>query len=63
MEGVFQKATQSGHTVLTAAEFAGKENLFLESKRKELYRDHPPSGEFKQWTKTLNNRKIAKPPL
>jgi uncharacterized protein len=63
MEGVFQKASQSGHCVLTAAEFAGKENLFLESKRKELYRDHPPSSEFKQWNKTLNNRKITKPPL
>jgi uncharacterized protein len=63
MEGVFQKASQSGHCVLTAAEFSGKENLFLESKRKELYRDHPPSSEFKQWTKTLNSRKIAKPPL
>jgi predicted metallo-beta-lactamase superfamily hydrolase len=63
LERVFQKATQSGHCVLTAAEFTGKENQFLESKRKELYHDHPPSSEFKQWTKTLNNRKITKPPL
>ncbi len=63
MEEVFQKATQSGHRILTAAEFAGKENLFLESNRKQLYRDHPPSPEFKQWTKTLNNKKIEKPPI
>ena len=63
METVFQKASQSGHSILTAAEYSGKENLFLESRRKQLYRDHPPSAEFKQWTKTLNNKKIAKPPL
>jgi predicted metallo-beta-lactamase superfamily hydrolase len=63
METVFQHATAFGHRIATAAEYAGKENLFLESKRKLLYRDHPPSAEFKQWTKTLNNKTIAKPPL
>jgi uncharacterized protein len=63
MESVFQKASAMGHHVVTAAEYAGKENLFLESKRKQLYRDHPPSSEFMQWTKTLNNKKINKPPL
>ncbi|HEX7483031.1 MAG TPA: hypothetical protein VF350_06155, partial [Candidatus Bathyarchaeia archaeon] len=63
MDSVFQKASQAGHKVLTAAEYAGKENLFLESKRKELYLDHPPSLEFKQWTKTLKSKKISKPPL
>ncbi len=63
MDMVFQKASQIDHHILTAAEYSGKENLFLESKRKQLYRDHPPSTAFKQWTKTLNNKKIAKPPL
>ena len=63
MEKVFQKASQSGHSILTAAEYTGKENLFLESKRKQLYRDQPPSAEFKQWMKTLNDKKIAKPPI
>ena len=63
MASVFEKASQSGHCILTAAEFAGKENLFLESARKYLYRDQPPSDEFKQWIKTLNSKKIAKPPL
>jgi predicted metallo-beta-lactamase superfamily hydrolase len=63
MEKVFQKASQSGHSVLTAAEYTGKENLFLESRRKQLYRDQPPSGEFKLWMKTLNDKKIAKPPI
>lgn len=63
MERAFEKAKAAGHTIMTAAEYTGKDNVFLESKRKQLYRDHPPSAEFVQWTKTLNNKKIAKPPL
>jgi predicted metallo-beta-lactamase superfamily hydrolase len=63
MHTVFQKATQTGHYIMTAAEYSGKENLFLESKRKQLYCDQPPSDEFKLWMKTLNDKKIAKPPL
>ncbi len=63
IESVFQKASRSEHRILTAAEYVGKENMFLESKRKQLYRDHPPSAEFKVWIKTLKNKKIAKPPI
>jgi predicted metallo-beta-lactamase superfamily hydrolase len=63
MEKIFQKAQQAGHSIITAAEWAGKENVFLESKRKQLFKEHPPSEEFVQWTKTLNNKKIEKPPL
>jgi predicted metallo-beta-lactamase superfamily hydrolase len=63
MEVVFQKAFRSGHRILTAAEYVGKENLFLESKRKQLYLDQRPSAEFKMWMKTLNDKKIAKPPI
>jgi predicted metallo-beta-lactamase superfamily hydrolase len=63
MEAVYQKAQASGHTIVTAAEFLGKENLFLEAKRKQLFRDHPVSAEFKQWTKTLNGKEIGKPPI
>lgn len=63
MEAVFQKASRSGHRIVTAAEYVGKENLFLESKRKQLYLDQPPSVEFKIWMKTLNDKKIAKPPI
>ncbi len=60
---VYQQASTVGHRVMTAAEYAGNENVFLESKRKQLYRDFPPSPEFKAWMKTLNDKKIAKPPL
>jgi predicted metallo-beta-lactamase superfamily hydrolase len=63
MDKVFQKAFKTGHSILTAAEYAGKENLFLESRRKQLYRDHPPSDEFDHWIKTLNEKKITKPPI
>jgi predicted metallo-beta-lactamase superfamily hydrolase len=60
---IYPKASAAGHSIVTAAEYAGYENVFLESKRKQLYRDFPPSNEFKQWMKTLNNKKIAKPPI
>jgi predicted metallo-beta-lactamase superfamily hydrolase len=63
MDGVYQKAAAAKHSIVTAAEYAGKENLFLESRRKQLYREHPPSSEFKAWMKTLNNKTIAKPPI
>jgi uncharacterized protein len=63
MDAIYQKAAEGGHCIQTAAEFAEKDNLFLESKRKQLYQEHPPSTEFMHWTKTLNNKTIAKPPL
>ncbi|MCW3995777.1 MAG: hypothetical protein NWE98_06475 [Candidatus Bathyarchaeota archaeon] len=63
MDKVFQGATKVGHSIITAAEYLGRENLFLESRRRQLYRDHPPSSEFKLWMRTLSNKKIAKPPI
>jgi uncharacterized protein len=63
MEKVFQKGFQAGHRIVTAAEYLGRENIFLESKRKQLYRDHPPKDEFMHWIKTLRDKKIAKPPI
>ncbi len=63
MAKVFQKAAETGHSIFTASEYAGLENNFLEAKRKQLFREQPPSDEFKQWMKTLNNKQISKPPL
>jgi hypothetical protein len=60
---LYDQASKAGHSVVTAAEYLGSENVFLESKRRQLYSDFPPSAEFKQWMKTLNSRNIAKPPL
>ena len=60
---VYLQASKAGHSVMTAAEYMGNENIFLESRRKQLYRDFPPSAEFKQWMKTLSDKKISKPPI
>jgi hypothetical protein len=60
---VLEAASEVGHNVLTSAEFCGEKNSFLESTRKQLYEDFPVSEEFKRWMKTLNNKKIEKPPL
>jgi predicted metallo-beta-lactamase superfamily hydrolase len=63
MAKVYEKASETGHSIMTAAEYNGNENMFLESKRKQLFEDFPPSEEFKQWMKTLKNRKIDLPPI
>ncbi len=63
MEAAFKKTKEAGHGIVTAAEYVGKENLFLEAKRKQLFLDHPVSDEFKRWMKTLTGKKIAKPPI
>lgn len=60
---VFDHALDFNHKILTSAEYAGQENAFLESKRKQLYHDFPPTEEFKQWIRTLNNKIISKPPI
>jgi hypothetical protein len=60
---VFASATSAGNRVVTAAEFAGEENVFLESRRKQLYVEHPPSKEFEKWMR-LDSLKLShvKPP-
>ena len=63
LSGVFEAALAAGHSVSTAAEYASEENVFLESRRKQLYSEAPPEEEFMRWTKTLSSQKIAKPPL
>jgi predicted metallo-beta-lactamase superfamily hydrolase len=60
---IYNQAAKYHHEVVTAAEYAGMENIFLESRRGQLYNDYPPSSEFRQWMKTLTNNKIGKPPL
>jgi predicted metallo-beta-lactamase superfamily hydrolase len=58
-----QVECQTGHEVMTSAEYAGLENSFLESRRKELYVDDPPSEAFKRWMNTLQDQKeCLKPP-
>jgi uncharacterized protein len=63
-QSLFETAQKSEHQLVTAAEYLGQENLFLESKRKQLYTEQPPSKEFMQWTRT-NEAQIShvKPPI
>ncbi len=63
LSDVLAKAKVRGHSIVTAAEYKGKDNLLLEAKRRQLFDEHPVSEEFKQWTKTLTGKSIAKPPL
>ena len=61
---VFEVALCAGHKMLTAAEFVGEKNNFLEANRKQLYRDVPPSKEFENWMREgLTGKSITKPPI
>jgi predicted metallo-beta-lactamase superfamily hydrolase len=44
-------AKENGNNVNSIAEFMGKENYFLEAKRKKLYAQNPPDAEFQKWLK------------
>jgi len=63
-EEVFKKAKRAGNIILTAAEFLGRENLFLEARRRALYTEHSPSKDFEKWVhQSVNVRKKTKPPV
>jgi predicted metallo-beta-lactamase superfamily hydrolase len=60
---VYEAASRTGNAVKTAAEFAGLENAFLESRRKHLYEEMPPSKEFEKWMHESSEKKSDhKPP-
>ena len=64
LQPVFDAATESGNRVLTAAEFAGKENNLLEFRRRELFETEPPDSGYKKWLRLpLHERKLTKPPI
>jgi len=61
---VFAMASEAGHRVVTAAEFAGKENNPLEFRRRQLFGKEPPSLDFEKWMKLpQEKRKLTKPPI
>lgn len=60
----YDKAREVGHRILTAAEFLGKENAFLEAQRKRLFVENPPSKEFERWIhEGLKAKTSVKPPI
>jgi len=63
-QSLFEAAKRTGHQLVTAAEYLGQENRFLESKRKQLYEEQAPTKEFMAWTRT-NEAQISrvKPPV
>jgi len=61
---VFYRAYASEHTVLTAAEFSGNQNRFLEAARKRLFAESPPPKEFEKWMKIADeSKKRVRPPI
>jgi predicted metallo-beta-lactamase superfamily hydrolase len=64
VQPIFDAATENGNTLLTAAEYLGKENNFLEFHRRQLFEMEPPSSEFEKWMRMpLQKRKLKKPPM
>jgi predicted metallo-beta-lactamase superfamily hydrolase len=60
---IAETAKKFEHRMVSAADFLGEKENFLEYHRKQLFACNPPSSEFEQWMKTLNEKKIGKPPL
>jgi predicted metallo-beta-lactamase superfamily hydrolase len=55
-------AQSKGHTLQSAAAFIGVPDKLLESKRDQLYKDKPPSSEFKVWAKLAKEKQRVQPP-
>jgi hypothetical protein len=61
---IFDKAYKTGCKVLTAAEFLGEENAFLEAMRRRLFFENPPSREFEKWMHDdMKTKKHVMPPI
>jgi predicted metallo-beta-lactamase superfamily hydrolase len=62
--GVLKAAQLAGNRVLTAAAFLGRKDQLLEAERRRLFKEAPPSGEFRKWASLpeIQRRKL-KPPL
>lgn len=64
VQPIIDAAKEKGHTALTAAEYSGTKNNFLEFRRRQLFETEPPSHEFEKWLKIpLQKRKLKKPPI
>lgn len=61
---LFRTAKKFGHEILTAAEYAGKQNDLLEFKRRKLYETEPPSESFLKWARLPRaKQKQMQPPI
>lgn len=61
---LFYDAYKFGHTLQTAAEFAGAQSIFLEARRKKLFEEYPPTKDFEVWMRSgEEQKKHVKPPV
>jgi len=61
---VFETAQKTEYTVVSAAEFLGKEDNLLEARRKQLFDAEPPGKGFMRWSKiSMPARKLVRPPV
>jgi predicted metallo-beta-lactamase superfamily hydrolase len=61
---IFETARKTGHKVVSAAEFLGKEDNLLEARRKQLFEAESPGKAFMKWAKiSMPARELVKPPL
>lgn len=61
---LFEVAERVGHKVVTAAEFLGESNNFLEFRRRELYESEKPSESFMKWSSLqMLKKKEVMPPI
>ncbi|MDQ1280978.1 MAG: uncharacterized protein QG670_2241 [Thermoproteota archaeon] len=63
LSNLFEAAERVGHKVITAAEFLGEPNNFLEVRRRELYEFEKPSESFMKWSslQALKQKEIMPP--
>jgi len=59
---VLNASNESGNSLLSMAELAGKEEQCFESNRKQLYLDHPPNEEFLNWVHASEEYKVQNMP-
>jgi predicted metallo-beta-lactamase superfamily hydrolase len=63
-KNVFAKSCETNCAVLTAAEYLGKRNSFLEAMRKKLFTEEPPSKDFEKWMNaSIETKKHVQPPI
>jgi predicted metallo-beta-lactamase superfamily hydrolase len=63
-DSIFEIARKTGHKVQTAAGFLGMRDKCLESVRKRLFVEDPPSEEFEKWMRlSEDTKKHTKPPI
>jgi len=63
-KSIFETARETGHRLVSAAEFLGEKENLLEARRKQLFDMEPPGEGFMRWTKiSVDARKLVKPPV